>query len=470
MADRYQQLVNTPIGRIVSKQIGFLPTPTPLERHERGQPVIDGPVLLGAATGMRLAGAIAKVLAALGAEVHTALDEELRSAVAAADIEAKVFNAEAAPAEQTFKALVFDASAISSSAQLRDAWAFFHPTIRRVRQSGRVIVLGTPPENCSSPDEAVAQRALEGLVRSIGKEVRRGASAQLLYVAPNAEALIESTLRFFLSPKSAYVSGQVVRIGAAKTLAEVGDWERPLSGKVALVTGASRGIGESIAEVLARDGAHVVGLDVPAQADDLDAVTGRIGGSSLTVDITDDDAPARIASHLLDAHGGVDVVVHNAGVTRDKTLGRMTQDLWDTVIAINLIAPQRIDRALFERKAVRENGRIVCVSSISGIAGNAGQTNYGTSKAGVIGIVQTWAPVLAKQGVTVNAVAPGFIETQMTAAMPIPQREAGRRMNSMSQGGLPIDVAETIAWFANPASSGVTGQVVRVCGQSMIGA
>ena len=119
---------------------------------------------------------------------------------------------------------------------------------------------------------------------------------------------------------------------------------------------------------------------------------------------------------------------------------------------------------------MRENGRIVCVSSISGIAGNAGQTNYSTSKAGVIGIVQSWAPALAKRGVTINAVAPGFIETQMTAAMPLATREAGRRMNSLAQGGLPVDVAETIAWFASPGSAGVTGNVVRVCGQSLLGA
>jgi 3-oxoacyl-[acyl-carrier protein] reductase len=236
------------------------------------------------------------------------------------------------------------------------------------------------------------------------------------------------------------------------------------------VTGASRGIGAAIAEVLARDGAHVVGLDVPAQADELASVTGRIRGSSLTVDITSDDAPATIASHLLEHHGGVDVVVHNAGVTRDKTLGRMSDELWDMVIGINLIAPERIDRELFDRKVVRENGRVVCVSSISGIAGNAGQTNYSTSKAGVIGVVQAWAAQMAKQGATINAVAPGFIETQMTAAMPIATREAGRRMNSMAQGGLPVDVAETIAWYANPASAGVNGNVVRVCGQSLIGA
>jgi 3-oxoacyl-[acyl-carrier protein] reductase len=442
VTDRYQQLVNTPIGRIVSKQVG-LPTPIPLERYEPGQPVVDGPVLVGAASGSRLETAIRVVLDRVDAEL--------------------------VPEADNYKALVFDATGISDSEQLVQAFEFFSPTIRRVHRSGRVIVLGTPPADCPEPVQAVAQRALEGLVRSIGKEVRRGATAQLLYVRPGAEAQLESTLRFFLSPKSAYVSGQVVRIGSAQPASEI-DWERPLAGGTALVTGASRGIGEAIAEVLARDGAHVVGVDVPAQAAELDAVTARIGGSSLLVDITEADAPATIASHLLEAHGGVGVVVHNAGVTRDKTLARMSQHQWREVLDINLLAPHRIDQELFGRDAVKPGGRVVCVSSISGIAGNAGQTNYATSKAGIIGMVEAWAPRLGERGVTINAVAPGFIETQMTAAMPIATREAGRRMNSLSQGGLPIDVAETIAWFASPASGGVTGNVVRVCGQSLIGA
>jgi 3-oxoacyl-[acyl-carrier protein] reductase len=469
MSDRYQQLINTPIGKIVSKQVG-LPTPVRLDRFELGQPVIDGPVLLGAATGGRLGPAIAGVLAAIGAEAHSALDDEVRTAAATAGLDAKVFNPEVAPADQTFKGLVFDASGIASSDQLEALWAFFGPTIRRVRRSGRVVVLGTPPEECGSPAEAIAQRALEGFVRSVGKEVRKGSTAQLVYVSPGGEDRVESTLRFLLSPKSAYVSGQVVRIAPSKIAVDALDWERPLSGKVALVTGASRGIGAAIAEVLARDGAHVVGLDVPAQAEELESVVGPLGGSSLPLDILDEGAPAAIVTHLIDAHAGVDVVVHNAGVTRDKTLGRMSEDLWEMVIGINLGAPERIDHALFERKAIRPNGRIICISSIAGIAGNAGQTNYATSKAGVIGFVHSWAPVVAKREVTLNAVAPGFIETQMTAAMPIATREAGRRMNSLSQGGQPVDVAETIAWYANPASAGVNGQVVRVCGQSLIGA
>jgi len=430
MADRYQQLVNTPVGRLVSKQVG-LPQPIKLERYEPGQPVISGPVLLGGVG--RLEAPAREVVDRIGAE-------------------------RASHSADTVKAIVFDATDIGTSEELGALREFFQPAVRKLRPCGRVVVLGTPPAEAGDPREAIAQRALEGFVRALGKELRDGASAQLIYVAPKAEDQLEATVRFFLSPKSAYVSGQVVRIGRAVASHDSIDWERPLAGKVAIVTGAARGIGASIAEVLTRDGAEVVGVDIPGQ------------GTDIEVDITDADAPATIASEVLDAHGGVDVVVHNAGVTRDKKIAGMRPELWDTLMDINLIAPQRIDRELFERKAVRSNGRIVCVSSISGIAGNAGQTNYSTSKAGVIGIVQTWAPELAKRGVTVNAVAPGFIETQMTAAMPIALREAGRRMNSMAQGGLPVDVAETIAWFASPASAGVTGNVVRVCGQSMIGA
>ncbi len=468
MADRYQQLVNTPIGKIVSKQIG-LPNPPQLERYEPGQPVVSDPVLLGVAAGSRLGPALTTALAAFGAEVLTPMDKELRSAAADSKLEAAIWNPQA-PGDERFKALVFDATGIESSEQLAEAWAFLHPSIRRILGCGRVIVLGTPPQDCGSPQQAIAQRALEGLVRAVGKEVKKGATAQLLYVRPDGDDGLESTLRFFLSPKSAFVSGQVVRIGPRVAEAETVDPDAPMAGKTALVTGAARGIGAAIAEVLARDGAHVVGLDVPAMSEELTAGMSELGGSVLTADITGADAPAEIVSHLLELHGGVDVVVHNAGVTRDRTLGRMTEDLWSTVIDINLIAPQRIDAELFKREAVHANGRIVCVSSISGIAGNGGQTNYSTSKAGVIGIVEAWAPALGKRGVTINAVAPGFIETRMTAAMPIALREAGRRMNSLSQGGLPVDVAETVAWFAHPGSAGVTGNIVRVCGQSLIGA
>jgi 3-oxoacyl-[acyl-carrier protein] reductase len=466
--DRYSQLVNSRIGGIIAGGVG-LPQPVELDRHEPGRPVVSGEVLLGAAPGSRLTGPVAGVLKSVGAAVRTELRDEVRDAAGEAGLDASVWNPEA-PAEARFKALVFDATGIADTGALRELREFFQPTIRRVERSGRVIVLGTHPELCKRPPEATAQRALEGFTRSVGKEVRRGASSQLVYVAPRAEGEIEATLRFLLSPRSAYVSGQVVRIGEAVAPAGDVEWGVPLHGKVALVTGVARGIGEAIARVLARDGAHVVGLDIPPAADDLAGVVGEIGGSSLPLDITAADAPQRIAEHLSAEHDGVDIVVHNAGVTKDKTLGNMDEERWSVLMNINLSAQERIDDLLLERGTIRSNGRLIGVSSISGIAGNAGQTNYATSKAGVIGRVQAMAPVAAEKGLTINAVAPGFIETAMTKAMPIATREAGRRMNSMVQGGLPVDVAEAIAWFASPGSAGVNGNVIRVCGQSLLGA
>ncbi|RCW47186.1 3-oxoacyl-[acyl-carrier protein] reductase [Halopolyspora algeriensis] len=445
MADRYQQLTSSGLGRQLARWAG-LPTPTPLRRHRTGDPVLSGTVLAAAAENSRLGKAVAGTLDELPAQVAEAPDEDTR-----------------------YAALVFDATGITSSDQLRQLHAFFSPSVRQVDTCGRVIVLGTPPEDITDPAERTAQRALEGFVRTVGKELKQAATAQLVYVSAGAEDAIDSTLRFLLSPKSAFVSGQVIRIGAADVPHT--DRSHPLRDRTALVTGASRGIGESIAETLARDGAHVVCLDIPAQGEDLARVANRIGGSTLQLDITAEDAPQRIMDHFAERHDGLDVVVHNAGITRDKTLARMSEQQWDSVLTVNLGAQERINEALLaESSPLRRGGRLIGVASIAGIAGNVGQANYATSKAGVIGHVQSFAPRAAERAVTINAVAPGFIETSMTAAIPLVVREAGRRMNSLSQGGLPIDVAETIAWYANPASGGVNGNVVRVCGQSLLGA
>jgi 3-oxoacyl-[acyl-carrier protein] reductase len=450
MTDRYQQFARTGVGRLVVRRLG-LPNPTPLRRYRLGDPPLNGPALVGAAQGGRLDN-VATILKSSGIDVVT-------EPLAAADGE-----------RPRHAALVFDATGIDDPARLRELYEFFHPLIRTVGTCGRVVVFGTPPESLDGR-AAIAQRALEGFTRSVGKELKRGATAQLVYVAPGAEAAIESTLRFLLSGRSAYVDAQVIRIGAlTRSTVEPKDWDHPLTGKVALVTGAARGIGAAIAEVLARDGARVVALDIPAQGDELSSVANRVGGTALQLDITSDDAAIQIVEHLRERHGGVDIVVHNAGITRDKTLGKLKESGWDAVLAVNLSSQLAINDALLESDALRADGRIIGVSSIAGIAGNVGQTNYATSKAGVIGMVDTLAPVLAERGATINAVAPGFIETKMTAAVPLFIREAGRRMNSMSQGGLPVDVAETIAWFANPGSGAVNGNVVRVCGQSLLGA
>jgi 3-oxoacyl-[acyl-carrier protein] reductase len=440
VSDLYSQIVNSAPGRLIAPRLG-LPRPVELERHRAGAAAAPGAVLVGTSHGGRLAKRLEDVAVGIGAPRPQKSDSPVH-------------------------ALLFDATGISDSTELVSLQHFFHPNVGRLDRCGRVVVLGTPPAGLA-PREATAQRALEGFTRSLGKELGRGIAVQLVYVAAGAEDQLDSTLRFLLSPRSAYVSGQVIEVGPGVAETPQLDWERPLEGKTALVTGASRGIGEAIAETLHRDGAKLVLLDVPALGDELAKVAARLGGSTIEVDITDADAPAEIADALGD---GVDVVVHNAGVTRDRTIAKMPEERWSSLVEVNLSSEERIDDELLSRGLLRENGRIVCVSSLSGIAGNAGQTNYATSKAGVIGMVEALAPSLAGRGATINAVAPGFIETQMTAKMPLALREAGRRMNSMSQGGLPVDVAETIAWFASPASTGVNGNVVRVCGQSLLGA
>jgi 3-oxoacyl-[acyl-carrier protein] reductase len=469
MKDGYLDFANSPMGAKLVNALG-LPKPLPLERYKPGQPVVQGTVLVGGSADSQILEALATVFKSIGAQ--TLAHERVPQWVATANkvgLTTGRWGSNGQPGEKV-KALVFDATGLADSTQSDALYWFFHDAARSVLPSGRVVIIGRPPEECSSPRKATVQRSLEGLSRSLGKELKKGATAQLVYVSEGAEGNLESTLRFLLSARSTYVSAQVVRVG--KPVSDVvvpADWAKPLAGKKVLVTGASRGIGAAIAEVMARDGADVIALDVPQAQEGLNEVAKKLGGKAIALDIGAADAPQKLVEAAR-ADGGWDVIVHNAGITRDKTIANMKEHLWQLVVNVNLSTQERINDALVESGALRAGGRIVCVSSISGIAGNMGQTNYAVSKAGVVGMVQFNAPIYAQKGITINAVAPGFIETAMTAAIPFAIREAGRRMNSMSQGGQPVDVAEAIGWFASPASSGLTGNTIRVCGQSLIGA
>jgi 3-oxoacyl-[acyl-carrier protein] reductase len=373
----------------------------------------------------------------------------------------------------SFGGVVLDATDIAEPAGLKALYKFFTPLLRNLGPCARIVVVGTTPEETGSVGERIAQRALEGFTRSLAKEMRRGATVNLVYLSPDAKPAItglESTARFILSGKSAYVDGQVFRVGAAASTPPA-DWDKPLDGKVAVVTGAARGIGATIAEVFARDGAKVVCIDVEQAADPLGQTASKVGGSALTLDVTADDAVDKITEHLREIHGGhADILVNNAGITRDKLLANMDEARWDSVVAVNLVAPLRLSEGLVGNGVIGKGGRIVGLSSMAGIAGNRGQTNYAATKAGMIGLTDALADAYADKGITVNAVAPGFIETKMTEAIPLATREVGRRLNSLYQGGLPVDVAETIAYFASPASNAVTGNTIRVCGQAWLGA
>ncbi|PQD98796.1 3-oxoacyl-ACP reductase [Mycobacterium sp. EPG1] len=451
-SDLLSQVVNSGPGSFLAKQLG-VPQPEPLRRYKQGEPPLAGSLLIGG---------------------EGRVVEPLRAALAG-DYDVVANNLGGRWAD-SFGGLVYDATGLTEPEDLKGLYEFFTPLLRNLGHSGRIVVIGTTPEETAGVHARTVQRALEGFTRSLAKELRNGSTASLVYLSADAKPAatgLESTLRFLLSGKSAYVDGQVFHVGPADATPPA-DWDKPLGGKVAVVTGAARGIGATIAEVFARDGAKVIAVDVEQAAEALAETAKKVGGTALTLDVTAADAVDQIAEHVrehyADFGGKVDILVNNAGITRDKLLANMDESRWDSVIAVNLIAPLRLAEGLVDSGLIGDGGRIIGLSSMAGIAGNRGQTNYAATKAGMIGLTDALAPRFAEKNITINAVAPGFIETKMTEAIPLATREVGRRLNSLFQGGQPVDVAEAIAFFASPASNAVTGNTIRVCGQAMLGA
>lgn len=446
MTDKYTTLVNQGLGRNIAKRLG-LPQPALLRRYKPGQPLVSGPVLVQGST----AGA-----------------DELAAMLLSWDLDVR---RHAVPREK-LGAIILVLDELSRPEGLEKPVLSGASSLRDLGPSARVVTISRPAAESTSPSQAAARQGVDGFLRSLAKELRAGATANGILLADGVQSTTPSALaalRFFLSGRSAFVDGQFLTVSSAEGHLPA-DVDKPLAGKVAVVTGAARGIGAAIARTLHRDGATLVLVDIPGAGDHLAAVANEVRGSALQLDISSEDAGQRIIDHAVQRHGRLDIVIHNAGITRDKLLANMDHARWSSVLNINIAAQLRINEALLASEHFRNSPRIVSVASTSGIAGNRGQTNYAASKGGVMGMVRASAPLLAENGGTINAVAPGFIETDMTARIPFAVREVGRRLNSLQQGGQPSDVAEAIAFLASDAAGGINGEVLRVCGQNLVGA
>ncbi len=463
MAGLLERAFTSRAGKALAGRFGLAEPPV----LRRGRVLPDEPVVLASLANSTLAGDTLELLGVV-------------SAVPLRDDDAEL------PAyPDRIGAIVVDACGLREVRQLEGLRAVLRPAVRALAGSGRVVLVADA--EVTGVEANAVRQALDGINRTVGKELRHGATANLVYVAQGTAAPdLASTLSFLLEGRSAFVDGQSWTVSPARDpIPEPGQDEQrapqrhdeppaPLAGRIVVVTGAARGIGAQIATVAARDGATVVCVDIPAAGESLAALANRLHGTALQLDVTAPDAGERIAAHVATRYGAdacIHGIVHNAGITRDKQLANTDAQRWAQVLEVNLAAELRINPVLLEGRpgGLADGGRIVAIASTSGIAGNRGQANYAASKAGVVGLVRAEAPQLAARGITVNAVAPGFIETDMTAKIPFVQREVFRRTNSLGQGGQPVDVAETIGYFLDPASAGVTGQVVRVCGQNLVG-
>jgi 3-oxoacyl-[acyl-carrier protein] reductase len=449
MTDRYLTLVNAGVSKQIAKRLG-LPRPVPLARFQPGQPLVRGLVLvLGGASSAADADAVAQTL--------VGWDLQVRRHPAPGDV---------------YGAVVLVLTGITHPDELSGPVLTVGGALRSLAAGGRIVTVSRPAAGDDAPAVAAARQGVDGMLRSLAKELRAGATGNGVLLAAGVQVGAPSVLgalRFFLSTRSAFVDGQLLRVDTpAGTLPA--DWAAPLAGRVAMVTGAARGIGAAIADTFRRDGATVVVVDLPAAGEALAAVANRVHGTAVQLDITAPGAGMRLLEHAVRRHGRLDIVVHNAGVLRDRLLANMTPERWDEVLAVNIAAQLRINEHLLTSGDFTRAPRIVSLASTSGIAGNRGQTNYAASKGAVIGMARATAPLLTAFGGTVNAVAPGFIETDMTARIPFAPREIARRANSLHQGGRPVDVAEAVAFLSSPQAGGIVGQVLRVCGQNLVGA
>ncbi|NOQ69747.1 MAG: 3-oxoacyl-ACP reductase FabG [Gammaproteobacteria bacterium] len=240
---------------------------------------------------------------------------------------------------------------------------------------------------------------------------------------------------------------------------------KELEGEIALVTGASRGIGKAIAEQLALQGATVIGTATSdSGADNITAYLSSAGGKGMCLNVTDADSIAAVMKAITDEFGAVSILVNNAGITKDNLLMIMKEDQWNDIIDTNLSSIYRLSKAVVRSMMKKRKGRIINIASVVGLTGNPGQTNYSATKAGMLGFSKSLAREIGSRNVTVNCVAPGFIDTDMTRGLADEQRQTLINQIPLNRLGDPADIAAAVSFLASPAAAYITGETINVNG------
>jgi 3-oxoacyl-[acyl-carrier protein] reductase len=368
-------------------------------------------------------------------------------------------------------ALVFNLNKGTKVEDLTSLYQAIHDTIKKMRKSGRLLIHWQK----EAKNEAM-EAALSALIKSIGRELGKYGSTANLILSDGkaATAVTQTTLAWLLSDRSAFISGQVFHVEAQHPQTQVEHSQQGLlAGRTAIITGAARGIGLVIAQYFRCEGAKIIGIDHPSQEEALTTAMKDIGAEVMLQDLANPQAVANIKNLINNGPGQIDIMIHNAGITKDRTIANMPTVDWERVMQINYNFPSKMTMELLKPGSaiiplIKEGGRIVNISSIVGIAGNFGQTNYAAAKGALIGHTKDLHK--QKSGANINAIACGFIETKMTEKIPPVMREIARRMNALKQGGLPEDVAEAVVFLCSELGSGISGQTIRVCGLHPAGA
>ena len=315
-------------------------------------------------------------------------------------------------------ALVFDATGARTVADLKALYNLGHNSVRKLARCARIVVVGRPPESMGTPAEVAVQRSLTGFAKALAKELgAKGITSNVLEVAVGAEDRLGGPLAFLLSKRSAFVTGQTLAVDA-RVDGTPGAWSaRPLDGKVALVTGAARGIGKATAKRLAEEGAKVLVLDRPADAGPLGEVARSVGGVAVAADITDDGAAAAILEAA--GEGGLDIVVHNASTLGPTPLPRLDEiddEDFEQVFQVGVLGPQRLTRSIIGNMALRGEGTVISISSDAAVEAYPRWGAYSAAKAAQDHLMRIWASECEREGLRFLSIDPGEMDTEMHAA------------------------------------------------------